>query len=990
MFRKICSVILAIIFLTGNILPAGAQSVMLPEPAKMIGLSEGFRPCLLRGIKLDATNPFRFDFVVDAGNSGLQDEAFKAETERLVKYFLAALTTPEKDLWVNLSPYENNRIVEDHFGRTEMGRDLLALDYVLKQLTSSLMYPDSELGKKFWDEIYRRAYQQFGTTDVPLDTFNKVWIVPERALVYENSDNVDKGMSAYIDNARLKVMLETDYLATEQQAQKPAGATIVNDPMQAQVKDVIRSVMLPVLEQEINEGKNFAELRQIYHSLLLSVWFKKKWRHATMQTLSDGRLKGHPLSMIFVDKKKTGGIETPDPKGEIDSIYSRYVEAFHKGVYNMIREDNDIYTNEPIPRKYFSGGAALDRTSTIATFKAIPAGYEVKPANDAQIVTVDLAQARQELGTGESKAWVQNFWSSIEDLLPSFSSAKKTLALGFTVGLLALTALGGPEGDMIRKYELPQFGNQKQVVQAFKEGKIARVDIVKINEEGPFKFSLSAGDKYTHHFMNKFLVWLQHKAKEAGLKNQEVVITSAIRDQAMQMGLKSPYAVKNRISAHTSQQSTHGEALGAFDFYDPPPAFMEWLKQIRKDAEREGFTIVSIFPEPEQKVLHVSVFTRNASSFAADEAIAQLNKEVDALLKRVVSAVNGLEGNTYLTFDMIKERLSAGGISVADLMASMDAQMSKPGSAIKKIFGTKEQAMYVLLLISYFEDSFNGSWFVLDGTRKDLKRWYSKELENEHDNSPLFTILYMDRIAQRVEKFYPGLFVGQKQVMVLMGYNIGAEGITQFPRSLKLLSLMTEEGPKVREKAKNHQKLTPNEQGLLRAYLATIALWEYRSLNAIAGRNLEINIGLWDFKTNNFKKGKLSPLGEEQRKVYAYALSCLYGDVSKLVLSDEQIKRAFCFAELIRFSKYPDYSKLVAVDPAELVDNAAGGGKPENVGGIDLNTDRLEMLIHSNAGHTEFSITPEDLETLSRQLKGFIPVIINVQPFKPNLLNPRG
>ena len=36
---------------------------------------------------------------------------------------------------INLSPYEKNRIVEDNFGKTEMGRDLLAQDYLLKQIT---------------------------------------------------------------------------------------------------------------------------------------------------------------------------------------------------------------------------------------------------------------------------------------------------------------------------------------------------------------------------------------------------------------------------------------------------------------------------------------------------------------------------------------------------------------------------------------------------------------------------------------------------------------------------------------------------------------------------------------------------------------------------------------------------------------------------------------------------------------------------------------
>ena len=110
--------------------------------------------------------------------------------------------SPSEDLWVNLSPYEKDRIIPNAFGQTEMGRDLLAQDYILKQLTASLMYPEDDLGKEFWERVHAKAYEQYGTTDIPMNTFNKVWIVPEKALVYESGD------SAFILESRMKVMLE--------------------------------------------------------------------------------------------------------------------------------------------------------------------------------------------------------------------------------------------------------------------------------------------------------------------------------------------------------------------------------------------------------------------------------------------------------------------------------------------------------------------------------------------------------------------------------------------------------------------------------------------------------------------------------------------------------------------------------------------------------------------------------------------------------------
>jgi hypothetical protein len=106
-------------------------------------------------------------------------------------------------MWVNLSPYEKDRIVPESFGQTEMGRDLLAQDYILKQITASLIYPEDELGKKFWDRVYAEAKKKFGTTDIPVNTFNKVWIVPAKAVVYENPQSA----SAYVVESSLKVML---------------------------------------------------------------------------------------------------------------------------------------------------------------------------------------------------------------------------------------------------------------------------------------------------------------------------------------------------------------------------------------------------------------------------------------------------------------------------------------------------------------------------------------------------------------------------------------------------------------------------------------------------------------------------------------------------------------------------------------------------------------------------------------------------------------
>ena len=367
-FKRLISFVTLVAFVFTSVASSYAQSIVpLPVPGTMVQTSTAFVPATLKGMKVYPKEPLRFDFVVDTGNSTLIGEALKPEVTKIVRYFLASLTTPEKDLWVNLSPYEGDRIIPDAFGQTEMGRDLLAEDYILKQLTSSLMYPESALGKEIWKKIYAAAFQKYGTTDVPIDTFNKVWITPDEATVYVN------GNTAVIKSSHLKVLLESDYLAA-QKAQdtghKAQEETCVGAPCpvpgtsssQDIAKQVIREVVLPVIEKEVNEGQNFALLRQIYHAMVLATWFKRN-------------LKESLVGRVYTDKNKVKGIDLAE-KGAKEEIWRQYVEAFKKGAFNYIKEEADEITGDVIPRKYFSGGFKANEK----VMKQIPASNETMSA----------------------------------------------------------------------------------------------------------------------------------------------------------------------------------------------------------------------------------------------------------------------------------------------------------------------------------------------------------------------------------------------------------------------------------------------------------------------------------------------------------------------------------------------------------------------------------------------------------------------------------
>ncbi|MGE3982375.1 MAG: hypothetical protein AB7F70_13200 [Candidatus Omnitrophota bacterium] len=328
----------------------------LPQPGSMVQVTPGFLPTIIKGIITHPDNPLEFDFIIDHGENRLTGEDFNEEARKQIKYFLAALTTPEEEMWVNLSPYEGERIIPTGLGLTEMGQDLLSQDYILKQLTASLMYPEEKLGSEFWNRVRAKAQALYGTTEIPMNTYNKIWIVPNQATVYQ------KGSSAFVLENQLKVMLEEDYVALTANLDNELYGFDQVDQEEAEAisevtSQVIKEVLIPEIEYEVNHGKHFAKLRQIANAMVLATWYKQN-------------LKESLLSYVYIDQNKTTGIDAADKEAK-DKIYDQYIKAFEQGVYNYIKEDYDPRAQQVILRKYFSGGFdGIDLSKVVRTVDA--------------------------------------------------------------------------------------------------------------------------------------------------------------------------------------------------------------------------------------------------------------------------------------------------------------------------------------------------------------------------------------------------------------------------------------------------------------------------------------------------------------------------------------------------------------------------------------------------------------------------------------------
>ena len=58
------------------------------------------------GVEVDSTNALQFKLLMDSAPS-------HEEENQITEYFLTGITVPEKDLWVNLSPFEKEKVIPD-------------------------------------------------------------------------------------------------------------------------------------------------------------------------------------------------------------------------------------------------------------------------------------------------------------------------------------------------------------------------------------------------------------------------------------------------------------------------------------------------------------------------------------------------------------------------------------------------------------------------------------------------------------------------------------------------------------------------------------------------------------------------------------------------------------------------------------------------------------------------------------------------------------
>jgi len=340
-----------------------------PKPA----VSDTFRPLHLRYLSYDNLNQ-DFKILLDKGDflkespghqvttsPEKQEKALESETQNLLRYFFIGLALPNDKFWVNLRPDAPDNIIDDDLAKTDIGRIFLEADVQLKKDTAQFTSPQTPEGKAYWDKLYQKAGELFGTENITIPTLTRPWIVPNEIIIREAPDN------AYIYKATLKVMLEEDYLKSSQLSAVGYQQYEFKDQRLKELNQystqLIKELIIPKLTYQVNTSKRYAPLRQVYYSLILAQWFKQVTKSQGHQSPE----QNNPYIKL-IDSGDLTNLTAKEPYDKQD-YFKQYQKSFKDGEYNL-QEPVHTPLGQSI-RRYMSGGIKIMGNSVSSAIEAL-------------------------------------------------------------------------------------------------------------------------------------------------------------------------------------------------------------------------------------------------------------------------------------------------------------------------------------------------------------------------------------------------------------------------------------------------------------------------------------------------------------------------------------------------------------------------------------------------------------------------------------------
>ena len=205
--------------------------------------------------------------------------------------FMTGLAVPSDKFWVNLDPWEPDRIIDDDLKSSEVGRIMLEADFQMKKDFCNYENPCvSQVGKNFWmfldgkrKALVQQCMRKFPGEIKDIDNvyFRPVtrhWIIPDKVYAHTN------GTEIYIINATLTISSDpvidhSSFVVNNQDAQILSRGCLEELNRSAgefseYAKYLQDSMILPHVIMDINHAERYEDLRNVYVALALAQWYK--------------------------------------------------------------------------------------------------------------------------------------------------------------------------------------------------------------------------------------------------------------------------------------------------------------------------------------------------------------------------------------------------------------------------------------------------------------------------------------------------------------------------------------------------------------------------------------------------------------------------------------------------------------------------------------------------------------------------------------------
>ncbi|WP_148083568.1 hypothetical protein [Micromonospora sp. Llam0] len=219
--------------------------------------------------------------------------------------FFVWMALPTSAFTVNLNPDEPERIMDTQFSKTDAGRVLLEADLQMKKTVAKLIHPESPTGKPFWTGL-----------DGEKCVSMRQWIVPAPAVVHEDQNQL------YIIDAPLSVKMETEVVNSVGVGGMDPGCPGQTEADTKRNETLFRALILPQVEEAVNNAPEYADLRRVYVSRVAAEWYRE--RSATKRTAYSD----------LIDQGNVDDWTAREPWSPIE-VWQRYVRSYTDGEFTF-------------------------------------------------------------------------------------------------------------------------------------------------------------------------------------------------------------------------------------------------------------------------------------------------------------------------------------------------------------------------------------------------------------------------------------------------------------------------------------------------------------------------------------------------------------------------------------------------------------------------------------------------------------------------------